>query len=61
MVNVTPRPPCPQEWPGTHCIGGRIGPRAGMESAKNLASTGIRSPDPPASRNNDYAIPARDI
>ena len=21
----------PREWPGTHCIGGRVGPRAGLD------------------------------
>ena len=31
---------------GTHCIGGCVGPRTGVEGAENLAPTGIRSPNP---------------
>jgi hypothetical protein len=30
VVNVTPRPIYPRERPGTHCIGGCVGPRAGL-------------------------------
>jgi len=29
FVNATPRPLYPRERPGTHCIGGWVGPRAG--------------------------------
>jgi hypothetical protein len=52
MVNATPRPLCPGERPGTHCIGGWVGPRAGAE---NLAPTGIRTPDRPARSESVYA------
>jgi len=47
MEGSTSRPGLlyPRERPGTHCTGGWVGPRAGLASAKNLASTGIRSPD----------------
>ena len=33
----------PRERTGTHFTGGWVGPRAGLESAENLALTGIRS------------------
>ena len=45
MVKATPWPFYPRERPGTRCIGGLVGPRAGVE---NLASTGTRSLDRPA-------------
>jgi hypothetical protein len=36
VVNTTPRPLYPQERPGTHFIGGWVGPRAGLgESGKS--------------------------
>ena len=31
MVNATPRPLYPRERPGTHCIGGWVDPRAGLD------------------------------
>ena len=31
VVNATPRPLYPREWPGTHCIGSWVGPRAGLD------------------------------
>jgi hypothetical protein len=31
VVSNTPRPLWPQEKPGTHCIGGWVGPRAGLD------------------------------
>ena len=31
VVNVTPRPSYPRESPGTHYIGGWVGPRAGLD------------------------------
>ena len=33
----------PRERPGTHCTGGWVGPRAGLNGRKNLVPTGIRS------------------
>jgi len=45
VVNAKPRPLYPPEGPGTHCIGGWMGPRAGLDGAENLTPTGIRSPD----------------
>jgi hypothetical protein len=31
VVNATPRPFSPREIPGTHCIGGWVGPWAGLD------------------------------
>ena len=31
VVNATPRPLYPRERTGTHCIGGRVGLRAGLD------------------------------
>jgi hypothetical protein len=31
VVNVTPRPFYPRKRPGTHCKGGWVGPRAGLD------------------------------
>jgi hypothetical protein len=31
VVNATPRPLYPRERPGTHFIGGWVGPRAGLD------------------------------
>ena len=48
VVSATPRPLYP--WgkrSGTHCIGGWVGPRAGLDGLEYLASTGIRPPDRP--------------
>jgi len=33
VVNATPRPLYPREKPGTHCIGGWVGPSAGLEGS----------------------------
>jgi hypothetical protein len=43
----------PRERPNTHCTGGWVGLRAGLE---NLAPTGIRSLDRPASRQSLYRL-----
>jgi hypothetical protein len=45
LVSTTPRPLYPRERPGTHCTGGWVGPRAGLDVWENLAPTGIRSPE----------------
>jgi len=52
-------PPPPRERPGTHCLGGRLGPRAGLDlCGKSRPPTGIRSRpvQPVASRYTDWAI-----
>ena len=40
----------PRERPGTHCTGGWVGPRAGMDECgkSRPPPTGIRSPDRPS-------------
>jgi len=40
----------------THCIGGWVGPRAGLDGVENLAPTGIRSPDRPARNDSLYRL-----
>jgi len=51
-----PAAPYPQERPGTHCTGGWVGLRAGMEWCGKSRPTGIRSPDRPARRQSLYRI-----
>ena len=41
VVNATPRPFYPRERPDTHCTGGWVGPRAGIQVRK------ISPPPPP--------------
>jgi hypothetical protein len=38
----------PRERPGTHCTGGWVDPRAGLDRCGKSRLTGIRSPDLPA-------------
>ena len=45
----------PRERPGTHCTGGWVGSRAGLE-AENLAPTGIRSPVRPTRSQSLYRL-----
>ena len=56
MINAMPRLLYPQERPGIHCIGGWVGPRAGLVSAEKLARTRIRSPDRPAGSESLYRL-----
>jgi hypothetical protein len=56
VVNATPMPLYPRQRPGTHCVGGWVGLRAGLDSAENLAPTGIRSPDRPARCESLYRL-----
>ena len=43
--------------PGTHCIGGWVGPRAGLDVYGNFRPpTGIRSPDRPARSKSFYRL-----
>ena len=44
----------PRERPGTHCTGGWVGPRAGLDRCEKFAPTGIRSPDRPARSKSLY-------
>ena len=57
VINATPRPLYPRERPGTHCIGGWVGPRAGLDGCgKSRPPPGIRSPDRPARRESLYRL-----
>jgi hypothetical protein len=57
LVSATPRPLNPQECPDTHCIGGWVSPRAGLDGCENFAPpTGIRSPDRPARSKSLYRL-----
>ena len=58
MVNFTARPLYPRERPGTHCTGGWVGPRAGLDRCgKSRPPPGFdpRTVQPVASRYTDYA------
>ena len=46
----------PQERPCTHCTGGWVGPRAGLDGRKISSPTGIRSPDRPARSQSLYRL-----
>ena len=46
----------PREKTGTHCTGGWVGPRAGLDSAGNLALTGFRFPDRLARSQSLYRL-----
>jgi hypothetical protein len=52
VVNAKSRPLYPRERPGTHCIGGWVGPMAGLDEYGKLARTGFdpRTVQPVASR-----------
>ena len=56
VINATSRPFYTQEAPGTHCVGGLVGPGPVWTSAENLAPTGIRSSDRPASSESLYRL-----
>ena len=45
-----------RERPGTHCTGDWVGPRASLDRWKNLAPTGIWSPDHPARSQSLYRL-----
>jgi len=56
VVNATPRPLYPLERPGTHCTGGWVGPRAGLdESGKSRHPPGFdpRTVQPVTTRYTD--------
>ena len=60
VVNATPRLLYPLERPGTHRIGGWVGPRASGQVGKILPPPGFdtRTVQPAASRYMAYAMPA---
>jgi len=57
VVSTTPRPLYPRQWLSTHFTGDWVGLGTRLDDKKNLADTGIRSPDRPYSRYNDGIIP----
>jgi len=56
MVKATPRPIYPMEKPGTHCIGGWVVPRAGLDGCGKCRLSAIRSPDRPARSESLYRL-----
>ena len=46
----------PGKRPGTHFIGGWVGPRDGLGGCENLALTEIRSSDSPACSESLYRL-----
>ena len=59
VVNATPLPLYPRERAGTHCMGGWVSPRAGLdERGKSRPPPGFNPPtvQAVASRYTDYAI-----
>jgi hypothetical protein len=46
VVNATPRPFYPRGWPCSHCIGGWVGPRAGLEGCGKSLPPEPTSPSP---------------
>jgi hypothetical protein len=56
VVSTTPRPLYPRERPGTHCTGGWVGPRAGLdmcEKSRPPPEFDPRTVQPVASRYTD--------
>ena len=56
-----PRPHCPREWVGTHCIGGSVGPRADLNGCgKSRPPPGfdLQTIHSVASRYTDYTVAA---
>ena len=51
-----PAAPYPRERPGTHCTGGWVGLRAGLDWRGKSRPTGIRSLDRPARRQSLYRL-----
>ena len=51
-----PAAPHPRERPGTHCTGGWVGLRTGLDWCGKSRPTGIRSPDRPARRQSLYRL-----
>jgi hypothetical protein len=58
VVSTTPRPFYPRERPGTHCTGGWVGPRAGLDVCEKSRPHRIffRSPDRPARIQSLYRL-----
>jgi hypothetical protein len=64
VVNATPRPLYSRETPSTHCMGGWVGSRAGLERCvKSRHQPGFdpRTVQPAANRYTVWVIPAHNI
>jgi hypothetical protein len=59
MVNGTPRPLHPWEWAGTHCMGGQVDPRAGLDGCGKPPPPEFDPPTahPVGNRYTNWAIP----
>jgi hypothetical protein len=53
VVSTTARQLYPRKKPGTHCTGGWVGPRAGLDVCPPI---GIRSPDRPVRSQSLYRL-----
>ena len=56
VVNATPRPLYPREGSGAHCIGGWVGPKAGLDGcgkSRPLPGFDAETVQPVASRYTD--------
>jgi hypothetical protein len=56
VVNATTRPLYPRERPGTHCIGGWVGPRAGLDErgrSRPRSGLDLRTVQPVESSHTD--------
>ena len=56
VIDATPRPLYFRKRPGTHCIGGWVGHRAGLEGVENLAHISIQTPDSPNRSKSPYRL-----
>jgi hypothetical protein len=56
VFNATPWSLYPRESPFTHCIGGWVGPRAGLKGCGKCHLIGIRSSDRPARSQSLYLL-----
>jgi hypothetical protein len=61
VFNATPWPLYPQERPSVHCLGGWVGPRAGLDKCGKISSPpgfDTQNTKPVESLYTDWAIPA---
>jgi hypothetical protein len=56
VVNTTPRSFYPRERPGTHCIEGWVGPRAGLDGRRKSRPHRDTIPDGPAYNKSQYRL-----
>ena len=60
VLNATTRPLSTRERPGTHCTGGWVGPRVGLDGCEKKGFE-PRTVQPVARRYTDCCIPAPGI